>query len=44
MLVVLYEYETQSFEMREVIRLKVSENRLLSKTNEKRLEVRREWK
>ena len=44
MLVVLYECETRSLMVREVNRLKVFEKRLLSRINEKRVGVRREWK
>jgi hypothetical protein len=42
MLVVFYECETRSVTVRETIRLKVFENRLLSRILWKRVEARRE--
>jgi len=43
MLVVFYECETRSVRVRESLRVKVFENRLLSGISGKRNEVRREW-
>jgi hypothetical protein len=43
MVPVVYESETRSLMVRRAIGLKVFEDRLLSRINEKRVEVRREW-
>jgi len=42
-LLFFYEYKTRSLMVSEALRLKVFENRLLSRISGKRDEVRREW-